>query len=377
MKRIRWLIFKEFIQIRRDPRLLGILVIAPVIQLIFLGFAATTDIHEVHVAVRDYDRSYESREYIRAIGASGYLKTTMLEGVPGRDESQIVSGKAGLVLVIPADFGKNLNSQAPAPVQVLVDGSDSNFAVQGLNYLQRATRLFSAQRIRLTASGILRSHGISLPGVTAQVRAWYNPDLTSTNFMLPAIMGVLLLVVTTLVTSMALVKEREEGTMEQLVITPLRPTEIIAGKLLPFAVIGFAEITLALLVVLFVFGVPLKGSIALLYFLSGLFIVATLGLGLLISTLVRTQQQAMLVAGFGVMMPFILLSGFIFPVENMPAPIRVFTYLIPLRYFLEIVRDIFLKGCGLHELWSNVLALVACGTVILSLAVMKFRKRMD
>jgi ABC-2 type transport system permease protein len=377
MNRIRWLIYKEFIQIRRDRRLLQILIIAPVIQLIFLGFAATTDIREIAVAVRDYDRTYESREYVRAIGASGYLKTTMLEGTSASEESALVSGKAGLVLVIPADFGKNLNSRREAPVQVLVDGSDSNFAVQGLNYLQKATRLFSQRMARTVSLSILSEKGISLPGITAQIRVWYNPDLTSTNYMLPAIMGVLLLVVTTLVTSMALVKEREEGTMEQLIITPLRPIEIIAGKLLPFAAIGLAEITLALLVVTQVFGVPLKGSVLLLYVLASLFLTTTLGLGLLISTMVHTQQQAMLVAGFGVLMPFVLLSGFIFPVENMPAPIHAVTYFIPLRYFLDIVRSLFLKGCGLRELWPDALALIACGIAILSLAVLKFHKRMD
>jgi ABC-2 type transport system permease protein len=377
MKRIRWMIYKELIQIRRDPRLFGILLIAPVIQLVILGFAATTDVKEVNVAVRDYDRTSQSREYVRALSSSGYLKTMPLTGPPGDDDDQLVSGKAGLILTIPAGFGQNLVSRQPASVQVLVDGSDSNFAVQGLSYLQRATRLHTEGLIKIVQSDLIRLRGLKLPAITAQTRIWYNPDLKSSNYMLPAIMGMLLLVATMIVTSMALVKEREQGTMEQLIITPISPMQIIAGKLLPFVLIGFGEVTLVLAAVVFVFGVPLRGSLLLLYLLSGLFLFSTLGMGLLVSTLVRTQQQAMMVAGFGVMLPFALLSGFIFPIENMPDVIQPLTYLIPFRYFLTIVRGIFLKGTGLHELWQTALALLTCGIVILSLAVLRFHKRMD
>jgi ABC-2 type transport system permease protein len=207
------MIYKELIQIRRDPRLFGILLIAPVIQLVILGFAATTDVKEVNVAVRDYDRTSQSREYVRALSSSGYLKTMPLTGLPGDDDDQLVSGKAGLILVIPAGFGQNLVSRQPASVQVLVDGSDSNFAVQGLGYLQRATRLHTEGLIRIVQADLIRLRGLKLPAITAQTRIWYNPDLKSSNYMLPAIMGMLLLVATMIVTSMALVKEREQGTM--------------------------------------------------------------------------------------------------------------------------------------------------------------------
>jgi ABC-2 type transport system permease protein len=371
------MIFKELIQIRRDRRLFGILLIAPVIQLVILGFAATTDVKEVNVAVRDYDHTSQSREYVRALSSSGYLKTMPLTGLPGNDDDQLVSGKAGLILTIPAGFGQKLVSRQPASVQVLVDGSDSNFAVQGLSYLQRATQLHTEGLIRIVQSDLIRLRGLKLPAITAQTRIWYNPDLKSSHYMLPAIMGMLLLVATMIVTSMALVKEREQGTMEQLIITPISPMQIIAGKLIPFVLIGFGEVTLVLAAVVFVFGVPLRGSLLLLYVLSGLFLFSTLGMGLLVSTLVRTQQQAMMVAGFGVMLPFALLSGFIFPIDNMPDVIRPVTYLIPFRYYLTIVRGIFLKGTGLHELWQTALALLTCGIVILSLAVLRFHKRMD
>ena len=210
-----------------------------------------------------------------------------------------------------------------------------------------------------------------------ETRAWYNPDLTSRWYMVPSLMGVLLMVVTMLVTSMSLVKELEEGTMEQIIVTPLRPGELIAGKLLPFVLIGFIEVTLAVLVIRGVFHVPLRGHLLTLYALSGLFLLTTLGLGLFISTIVRTQQQAMMLATFFVMMPFVLLSGFIFPVENMPEFIQYLAALIPLKYYLSIVRDIFLKGSGWADVWPDALALLAWGVGILALATAKFHKKLD
>ncbi len=376
-QRIRCLLIKELIQIRRDRRLFGILVLAPLFQLLVLGYAATTDVKHIALAIRDNDHTYYSREYMRALGSSGYLQTRLITQADSADQSLLVAGRAGLVLVIPRGFGQCLGSGRPASVQVLVDGADSNFAVQGLNYLLKATRLYSARLTRLATNPAGRSGITILPSVTMASRVWYNPDLSSTLYMVPAVMGVLLLVTTMLVTSMALVKEREEGTMEQLIVTPLQPIELITGKLLPFVGIGFAEITLALPVVMLVFHVPLQGDLLLFYLFSGLFLMTTLGLGLFISTLVKTQQQAMLVAAFFVMMPFILLSGFIFPVENMPPVIRIAAQFIPLKYYLTIVRGIFLKGIGWVELWPQALALLVWGTAILGLAVLKFHKKLD
>ena len=376
--RIRCLLVKEFNQLRRDRKIFGILLITPVIQLIVFGLAATTDLREVSLAVRDQDHSHLSREYVRALASSGYFQTRMLEGPEKRDGDLLVAGDAGLVLVIPVDFGKTLVANRPASVQVLVDGSDSNFGVQGLNYLQKATRLFSERLVRVEMRRLQQVRGdVELSTVTVESRAWYNPDLRSRFYMLPGIMGVLLLVTTMIVTSMALVKEREEGTMEQLIVTPLSPGELVAGKLLPFAIIGLVEVTLCLPVILFVFDVPLHGNVLYIYVSSALFLMTTLGLGLLISTMVHTQQQAMLVASFFVMMPFVLLSGFIFPVETMPWGIRWVTYFIPLRYYLAIIRGVFLKGAGPAVLWPQGLVLLVWGTGILALATRKFHKRLD
>lgn len=377
LNRIHVLLKKELTQIRRDRSLFGILIVAPLIQLLILGNAATTDVRDISMAVRDNDHTYQSREYIRAVGASGYFEITALEGPEKDDAGLLVSGKAGMVLVIPPGFGKQLTRNLPATVQVLVDGADSNFAVQGLNYLQKATRLYSERLVRVVEKDLALRRGIRLPSVVAESRAWYNPELTSTYYMVPALMGVLLLVTTMIVTSMSLVKEREEGTMEQVIVTPLRAGELIIGKLLPFVVIGLVEITLAITVILFVFQVPIRGNILALYFYSGLFLLTTLGLGLFISTLVKTQQQAMLIAGFFVMLPFVLLSGFIFPVENMPRPIQYIAAFIPLKYYITIIRGIFLKGTWWADLWPQALALLAWGGGILWLAVIKFHKRLD
>ncbi len=377
MKRIRYLLVKELTQIRRDPRLLGILMVVPVVQLLVLGFAANVDVREITLGVRDNDHSLSSREFTRTLGASGWFRVTPLSGPAAADAAQLVAGRVGLVAVIPAGFGQQLTRGAPASVQALVDGADSNFAVQGVAYLQRAARLFSERQVRVVTSTAGPGATPPLPQVVAETRIWYNPDLLSRWYMVPALMGVLLLVTTMIVSSMALVKEREEGTMEQLIVTPLRPLEMIVGKLLPFVFIGFVVVTLSLPVMRLVFGVPLRGSVPLLYLCSGIFLLTTLGLGVFISTLVHTQQQAMLIAVFFVMLPFVLLSGFIFPVENMPPFIQYVAQVIPLKYYLTIVRGIFLKGVGLDVLWRDALILLLWGLGILGLATLKFRKRLD
>lgn len=377
MKRVRCLITKEFQQLRRDHRLIVMLLVSPVIQLLVLGFAATTDIREIDLAVRDYDRSSESREYVRTLTASHYFVPTYLEGDASRDGYELVSGRAGLVLVIPRGFARALSRGETVSVQVLVDGSDSNFAARGVGYLGRATRIYSERLVRLMPSGPSGRPLKSLPSMRFETRAWYNPELTSRNYMVPGVMGVLLLVTTMVVMSMAIVKERERGTMEQLVVTPLRSRELIAGKLAPFVVIGFAEVTLILPVIVLVFRLVPRGGVLALYVFSGLFLLSTLGLGLLISTIAKTQQQAMMIAAFFVMLPFVLLSGFVFPVANMPAPMRAVAALMPLKYYLTAVRGIFLKGNGWRELWREAAFLAAAGPAILGLAAARFRKKLD
>ena len=376
MNRIRCLLIKEWTQLMRDPNLLRMLIIAPVVQLIVMGFAANTDIRNISLAIRDQDHTPQSREYVRGIGASGYFTIATLEGPDTGDDKELIAGRAGLILVIPPGFGSKLAGGKPADVQALVDGSDSNFGVQGISYLQKATRVFTQQQVSFWLKSTMGGHYV-LPEIVAETQIWYNPDLTSRYYMGPAIMALLLMVTTMMVTSMALVKEREDGTLEQIIVTPLRSWELIIGKLAPFVAIGYFEITLAMAANMLILQVPFKGNILLLYGLSGIFLLCTLGLGLFVSTLVKTQQQAMMVSQFFVMMPFILLSGFAFPVENMPPVIRAVSECIPLRHYLVIIRGIFLKGVGLADLWPQALFLLIWGIGILTLASLKFHKRLD
>lgn len=364
---------KELAQLLRDRNLARLLIIAPLFELLVLGFAATTDIREIRLAVRDNDHSWHSRELYRSLGASGYFKMDFITGPESGDGNLLVSGKAGLVLIIPEKFSELLLKGRTVSLQALVDGADSNFGVQGLSYLQKAVGGFSA---RLLERGNKRGDGTK-PSVAVESRVWYNPGLVSQVYMVPAIMALLLMVTTLMITSMALVKEREEGTMEQLIVTPLHPGEIIAGKLLPFVIIGIIELAFALLVIRFVFQIHMRGSLLTLLVFSAFFLLTTLGLGLFVSTLVKTQQQAMLISVFFVMMPFMLLSGFAFPISNMPESIQLVTCLIPLKYFLTAARGIYLKEQGWAELLPQALVLFGWGVAILGIAVANFRKRLD
>ncbi len=374
--RIKSFLEKEFAQLRRDPRLMSVLIVAPIIQLLVLSYAANTDVKEVTVAIRDYDCSYLSREFARAISATDYFVVTNIGGPAAGDEDLLISGRTGILIVIPTDFEKNILRGSEAVAQALVDGSDSNFGVQGINQLQKLVMQFN-ERLGARLKLEVGSAAPKAASIRIESRVWFNPDLKSRYYMVPAIMAQLLMVATMLVTSMALVKEREEGTFEQLIVTPLKPIEIILGKLLPFTLIGFIEMTFALPIMLIVLGVPLKGSLALLYLFSALFLLSTLGLGVFISTFVRTQQQAMLVATFFVMVPFILLSGFAFPVENMPPVFQFVSGLIPMSYYLVAIHGIFLKAAGWNELEPVAVKLILWGIAMMIISTMKFRKRFE
>jgi ABC-2 type transport system permease protein len=372
MKRTREIVRKEFLQLRRDHRLLPILFIAPVFQLLVLGYAATTDLREVPVAVCDLDRSAESRTLIADLGASGDFRFRYHVDAPQKLDAFLDANRADLAVVIPVGFSRNLQRGASSSIQVLVDGSQVN-ATLALSQLSGAIGQHSQ---KIITERILRAgERADRPEVHAITRVWYNPDLKSRNFMLPGVLALVLLVVTTTVTSMAVVREKESGTIEQIIVTPIRPLELIAGKLIPFGLIGIVEAVLVLAVALFWFQVPIRGNIALLLLLSILFIITTLGLGLFVSTVSHTQQQAMMIVVFFIAMPMMLLSGFAFPVEDMPLPAQLVTYVMPLRYFLVIVRGIFLKGVGIKVLWLQIAALAAFALGILALAVFRFQKR--
>jgi ABC-2 type transport system permease protein len=365
------LVWKEFIELRRDPRLFGVVIAAPIIQLLMLGYAATTDIRNVPVVVVDEDRTSSSRELIERVAASPNFSVAYVVNSVADVDPYLENGRAWMALAIPHDYGRSLLTGVPATVQVIADGSDANSTTVALGY---ATNLVAGYARELVAKRIAASGLPAAGGLEARVRVWFNPQLESRDFMLPGILALLLLVVTSNLSSMAIVREKELGTLEQLNVTPLSRWELIVGKLVPYAVVGMIDAVLVIALALLWFHVPLRGSFVLVLAMCVVYLMSTLGLGLFVSTVSHSQQQAMITTVFFFLMPMIFLSGFIFPIENMPPVIQTITYAIPLRYFLVIVRGIFLKGVGLETLWPQALALAGWGLAILSAAVWRSSK---
>ena len=381
-RRLGHLIWKEFLELRQNPRLFGIVIVAPIIQLTMLGYAATTDVRDVPVIVADGDRTPASRALIARFDGSRNFTVIGAVTTVREVDPYLQRGDAWLALAIPQGYGESVASARPVSVQIVADGSDSNSTTVALGY---ATALVGEYAGELAggpggSSGppspsATAGHTPAAPAIELRVRVWFNPQLESRFFMIPGVLALLLLLVTANLAAMAIVREKELGTLEQLNVTPLRRWELIVGKLLPYGVIAFVDVLLVTAVAVLWFEVPFRGSFVLLLGTSMLYVICTLGLGLLISTISDTQQQAMMTATFFFLTPMIYLSGFIFPIENMPRVIQYATYVIPLRYFLVIVRGIFLKGIGLDLLWPQALALAAWGGVVLTLAVARSRKR--
>ena len=376
MKTILHIIKKEFLQFKRDPKMFGIILVAPVIQLIFLGYAVNMDVDSVSTVIFDQDNSQTSREYIRNYTSSGYFN--VIEYVDNYDDlqSDIDNGYAFLGIVIPTDFEKRIWRGESAPVQAIFDGSDGNKASVSAGYVMSITNSF-AKNI-LVESRNRKGQKVSPVGsIEAETRAWYNPTLKTRVFMVPGIVGLLLSIITLILTSLAIVKEKEIGTLEQIIVTPIKPLQLVVGKLIPFLVLGMVAVVIILTAMTLIFGIYTRGSITFLFFSSILYTMSTLGLGLFVSTISKTQQQAMMLAIFTVLMPMVFLSGFAFPIENMPQIIQGLTYVVPLRYFMTIIRSIILKGAGIAELWPEVLALLGMGMLVLALSAMRFSKRLE
>jgi len=368
------IIKKEFYQVRQDRRMLMVSIVAPILQVLLLGYAATTDIRNSNLVVCDLDRTEVSRSFVKEFTNSQYFTERYVADLPSEADRRIERGEASIALVIAPGFGRKILGREPAPVQVILDGADANTASVLLGYTTQIAGSY-AQKILLETASL---RGGRIPGrVLPEPRVWFNPDLKSSNYMVPGVVALVLMIITMTLTSLGIVKEKEIGTLEQLLVTPVTPFELILGKLIPFTLIGFLDVSVVLAIAHYWFEVPLVGSLPLLFVLSALFILTTLGLGLFISTIAKSQQQAMLIAQFFFFMPFMFLSGFTFPIANMPTVIQYLTYLIPLRYFLEIVRGIFLKGATLGELWTQALALALIGVSILTLSVLRFRRRLE
>ena len=370
MRRILVLVRKEFLELRQMSHLLRLILIAPILQLLLLGYAATTDVHNVPIVVVDADRTDRSRELVERFAASPFFRVVAEEFDTRQVDQHLSRGDAWLALVIPAGLERALDSGGSAErtdIQLLADGSDANSSGIALAYASGLVRDFNGS--------IQAEKGAGRPPFNVSLRVWYNPELVSRDFMVPGVLAMLLLVITANLSSMAIVRERELGTLEQLSVTPLTRWELILGKLIPYGIIGLVDAVMVVIVAVYWFRVPFDGSVWMLFGSTLLYLMCTLGLGLFVSTISSTQQQAMLTAIFFFLMPMIYLSGFTFPIENMPQIVQWVTYVIPLRYFLVIVRGVFLKGVGMDVLWPQVVGLLVWGTAILSLAALRSSKR--
>lgn len=379
MRTIRFIIRKEFQQLRRDRRLLPLIFLSPVIQIALLGYASNMDVKDIPLAVCDQDKSVESRQLVSRFLQSGSFVASSYLPDAASAEKDIEEGRSSLALVIPPGYGKSLTGEKTAPLQLVADGSDSQSAAIGLTYatliVSRAQVARAAARLSSLDPGVQRR--IRAVQVDPAVRILYNPTLASRNFMVPAVLAMILMVITTVLTSQAIVREKEVGTLEQLIVTPITPGQLIIGKLAPFVLISLVIITVVLVASLLLFGLAVRGSLLVLYALSLLFMLSSLGIGLFVSTIAKSQQQAMMISMFFFMMPMLTLSGFVFPIESMPPVIQAVTYIFPLRYYFVIIRGLFLKGVSLPELWRESAALAAIGLVVIAASVLRFRKRLE
>ena len=369
-------IVKEFLQLRQDKKLIPTLFVGPLFQLLALGYAANMDITEIPTLVVDQDKSRASRQVVEHFVASGYFRVVGAEETTAAVEPWLVSNRAQLALVIAGGFGDDVAAGRRPRLQMLADGTDSNSAQVGLGYASRLVAELGAS-LQATRLRDATGSGGASNGIELVPRVFYNPDLRSRWFFVPAVVAMVLMLVTMILPSMAVVREKEIGTLEQLIVTPLRSWQLIIGKLAPFVVIGLIVMLLVTALATALLGVPLRGSLLLLTLLTLLFLLSTLGFGLLVSTLVNTQQQAMMFSAFVLMVPMIYLSGLVFPIENMPELFQHVSLFIPVRYYAIILRGVFLKGSGIGVLWPEALALLVIGSTVLVLAAVRFRKRLD
>jgi ABC-2 type transport system permease protein len=373
--RLASIIRKEFIQITRDKRTLVIILIIPIMQLFLLGYSATTDVRNVPLAVYDQCRCTESRSLLDAYRAADYFR--LANDVGSEDEIRVLieQGDARAGIIIPPDYNTDL-AQGEAQVAFILDGSD---ATAGSTALAAATLIGQQHATTLMLEKLERS-GLDVenfqPPLNVRTRVWYNPDLVSSHFMIPGVIGMILFAITAILTATAIVRERERGTIEQLIVTPIRPRELVGGKVVPYVVLAFIDTLEVLAIGHWWFGVPVRGALWLILFCSALLLLSGLGIGLFASTIANTQQEAMLTVWM-TLLPSIFLSGFFFPLEAMPKILQWISYIVPLRYYLVIIRALLIKGVGTAAIWEEMLALTLFGLFIMGAASMRFRKRLD
>lgn len=369
--RVRELVRKEFIQLLRDRRNRLILFVAPLIQMLVFGYVVNYDIRHIRVALTDYSRTVESRALAEAFSGGGIFHIRHTPEDSRTFEDLLLRGQVDMGIKIPPDFASLIRAGKTAPLQIIVDGSMSNMAALRLSYIASVLERFNRDTLHE-----LYPMKMDYGRIDARIRAWYNPNIESQHFFVPGIVAFVIMLISLLLTSMAIIREKEAGTMEQLIVTPLKPSELILGKTIPYIIISFLQLTGVIALAVFWFDIPLAGSIALLVLAAGIFLLSTLGIGLFISTVSATQQQAMMTTFFFIL-PFFMLSGFVFPIANMPLLVQWLTYLNPLKYFLIILRGIFLKGVGFDVLWSQYLFMAILGGLVFTGAIARFKKRLD
>jgi len=371
LERARAILIKEFKQIFRDPRMRTIIFISPLLQIILFGYAANKDITYVPTAIYDRDNTYESRELLRRFTFSKYFVPERYIFSDQEENAVLDKGSVSVVIRIDRGFGRNINSGKDAAIQLAFDGTDSNTAMIVMGYANTIVGKYQYDLLNKEAgyTGVVKD----IPSVDLRDRAWFNGNLISRNYYLPGVIASIVTMMSLLLTAMAIVKEKEIGTMEQLTVSPLKPIELIIGKLLPFGVIAIMQAVLITSLGVLWFHIPLRGSLVLLLFSTCIYLFTTLGIGLFISTISSTQQEAMM-SFFLFYIPTFLLSGFAYPIGNMPQAIQWLTFINPLRYYLVVIRGIFLKGVGLDTLWVQFLPLLVMGIIVLSLSAAKFRK---
>jgi ABC-2 type transport system permease protein len=372
MKNVIHIVKKEYLQIFRDKAYLPMLFLAPIIQLTLFGYVVSSNVSNIPTAILDHDKTQASRQFLERFVNSGYFRLNYYLESDSEIDYLLDSDKIKLAINIPQGFSSQIKRGETTQVQFIVDGTNSVTASIIMGYANEVIRM---QMLKLVEQQLKKLKS-SIPSIDLRLRVWYNPELDNTNFVVPGIICTILAIVTTMLTSASIAREREKGTLEQLIVSPIARHEMIMGKVLPFMLIGFIDVIIVLTVGTLWFKVPIRGSIPLLLVLSILFLSNSLGTGILVSTISRTQQQAMLTSLF-IIMPWMVLSGFIFPIENMPLGIQYITYLIPLRYFLIIIREIVLKGSGLSILWPQALAMIFLGGIILTFSIFRFNKRLE
>ena len=383
-QRLRRIIRKEFLQAFRDPRMRAMLFLPPLIQLLIFGYAVNLDVNLARIAWMDQDHSSASRELLSQFQGSGRFLILAEPDNEAQMQKLLDQAKVDAVIRVMPGFARDVERGRTTSVQVLLDGTNSNTASIISNYAAQTIGRYSSEvRARLQRSkmvaGTMASGGPmhpAVPNIVTRSRVWFNPDLKSRNYFIPGVVVNIITLVTLSLTSMAIVREKEIGTMEQLMVTPIRPTELILGKTLPFVLVGLWDMLLVVGASLLIFHIPFAGNFALLVACTLLFLLTSLGAGLFISTVSKTQQQAMMATGL-FFQPFFMLSGFSFPIRNMPASMQALTYINPVRYFMEIVRGIFLQGAGIHTLWPQMVALAIFGVTILWLSVLRFHRQLE